>query len=66
MKIDPKWIKVVGLALGYPSTILACAILVMSLIENGVLSKGLGWTLFLLVVCQSLGLIVWYTLKVKK
>lgn len=66
MRIDPKWMKVVGLALGYPSTILACALLVMNLIESGVVSKGLGWGIFLLVVIQSLALIVWYTLKVKK
>ena len=66
VKIDPKWVKVVGLALGYPSTILACALLFMNLIEQGVLSKGLGWSLFLLIVLQSLFLIVWYAFRAKK
>ncbi len=66
MKIDPKWIRVVGIAMGLPSTIFALALVVMKLIEEGILSRGLGWGLFLLVVIQSLSLMVWYALKVNQ
>lgn len=66
MKLDPKWVRVVGIAMGLPSTIFALALVVMKLIEEGIVSRGLGWGVFLLVVVQSLALMVWYALKVNQ
>lgn len=66
MKIDPKWIRVVGIAMGLPSTIFALALVVMKLIEEGIVSRGLGWGVFILVVVQSLVLMVWFALKVNQ
>ncbi len=52
--------------MGLPSTIFALALVVMKLIEEGIVSRGLGWGVFILVVVQSLTLMVWFALKVNQ
>jgi ABC-type multidrug transport system permease subunit len=66
LKIDPKWVKLVGLALSFPSTIFVSAYLSMSLHQAGYLSKIQSVLLFLAVVLNSLFMIVYYAYKKNK
>ena len=63
MKIDKKWAKIVGLALSFPSTIFVGAYLSHVLYKNGLLSKPIAMILFLIIICNTLFLIVYYALR---
>lgn len=65
MKFDSKWIKVMALALSYPSTILFLAWGLMELVREGVLGYGLAVVIFLLVVVNTIYLLVVYAFKNK-
>ena len=63
---DVSWAKVLGLALSLPSTIIAAAIVFKELYERGFLPFWLAVLLFLLIVCNTLFLIVYYAYRRKK
>jgi len=61
--ISNKWIKVTALAIGYPSLILSTAILFHWLINENILSRLVGLSLFFLFVILNILLIVIYSYK---
>ncbi len=63
MKIAPKWIKVVALAMSLPSTIFVCAWAIWQLVEEGLISRGVGITILLAIVGNTLILMVLYAIK---
>ena len=65
MKLDPKWIKIVGIAMSLPSTIFVTAWLSMKLHEIGYISEVQAVLLFLAVVCNMLFMMVYYAVKRK-
>ncbi|MDD0854722.1 hypothetical protein HBN50_16555 [Halobacteriovorax sp. GB3] len=65
MLVQKKWAKVLGLAISFPSSIFGVALIVETLIENDVVSKKIGWLLFIVFIVNTISLMVWYALKVK-
>lgn len=65
IKLEKKWIKVVTLALGFPSIILFSAIAVSRLISLEIISKKIGIGFFFVIIFNSLLLMVWYAYKGK-
>lgn len=65
MKLDPKWIKIVGIALSLPSTIFITAIGTNKIHELGYLTKIQAVLLFLAIVLNMLFTMVYYALKKK-
>lgn len=63
MKIEKKYAKIVGLALSFPSTIFVGAYLSHILYKNEIVSKPIAVILFLLIICNTLFLIVYYALR---
>jgi len=57
--------KVLGLTLSLPSTIIGSAILTMGLMKEGYIPKWLAVILFLAIVFNIFFLIVWYAIKSK-
>jgi len=60
---DKKWLKVLALALSLPSTIFACAFGIWRLVENEIISRGVGITILLAIVINTLVWMVVYALK---
>ncbi len=54
---DKKWVKVMALAMGLPSTILFSSWSLMQLAEKGVISKTVAVVLFLIIISSLLYLI---------
>ena len=65
MSFDPRWAKVLGLALSLPTTILAMAWGVKELVDAGVLNWTWGIIIFLLVVGNTIVLMVLYAYRNK-
>ena len=65
MKFDPKWIKIMGLAMSLPTTIFVMAWGSMHLFKIGILSQVQAVLLFLAVVLNTLFLMVYYAYKRK-
>jgi purine-cytosine permease-like protein len=65
MKFDPKWIKIMGIAMSLPSTIFIMAWGSMHLHKIGILTQLQAVLLFLAVVCNMLFLMVYYAFKRK-
>lgn len=65
MKIDPKMVKTLALALSLPSTIFVTAFASMELVKSGVLSKLWGIILFIAVVGNTLFMMVYYAFRKK-
>jgi hypothetical protein len=63
MKLQSKYIKVLALALGLPSTILGVFILGQELVKNKVISETTAFTILLVIVVNSLFMIVKYGIK---
>ena len=66
MMLDRGWAKVTALALSLPSTIIAAAILASVLIKRGIVSTWVGWSIFLLMVVNTIVLLVIYAYRSKK
>ena len=60
-----KWIQIMGLAMGLPSTILAVAWGAMQLVKIGVLTKVQGVVILIVIVGSILFLMVYYAYKRK-
>ena len=60
MIFDKKYLKPLGIALSLQSTILGLAYFTYELINNGIISKGVGFTAFFLVIFNLLWLMVRY------
>lgn len=66
MRFDNSWAKVLGLALSLPSTIIGSALLLRELHKRDYLPFWVTILLFLLIVCNTLFLIVYYAYRRKK
>lgn len=66
MKFEMKWMKVLGLALSLPSTILGLAWLAWYLVDAKILSSSVAYTIFFLVIGNTLFLIVRFSKQDKK
>ncbi len=62
---DKKWLQVTGLALSFPSTILASAWIMKILVDNNYISKTWGIIIFLAIICNTIYLMVYYAFKNK-
>lgn len=62
---DPKWVKIMGLAMSLPSTIFIMAWGTMQLHKLGYLTQTEAVLLFLAVVCNILFMMVYYAYKKK-
>ncbi len=62
---NPKWMKVLGLAMSLPSTIFVTAWGTMQLHEKKILTQTQAVLLFLAIVLNMLGMMVYYALKRK-
>lgn len=60
-----KWLKILGLALSLPSTIIAMAFLAKTMVDQEILNWGWSITLFVLVVGNTIFLMVYYAYKIK-
>jgi len=65
MFYDKKWVKVVGLALGLPSTIFGSALVIHELVKSQVISKGVGIIILLAILGQIFYLMIYYAYKNK-
>lgn len=65
MRLDPKWAKIVGIALSFPSTIFISAWGSMHLHDLGFITKTQAVLIFLGLVCNVLFLMVYYAIKKK-
>ena len=65
MKLNNKWLPVVSLGLGLPSTILCLGIVTNYLVESHVVSAKLGYSIFFLTILYILGMISYYAIKRK-
>ncbi len=63
MKIPFKWVKVVGLALSLPSLIFVCAWTIFHFVDEKVITRGVGITILLAIVLNTLVMMVVYALK---
>jgi len=63
MKFESKYIKVLALALGLPSTILGVFLLGQELVKNKVLSESTAFLILLVIVVNSLFMIIKYGIK---
>lgn len=63
MKIQKKWIQVLGLAMSLPSLIFACAWFIFHLVDEQILTRSVGIIILLAIVINSLVLMVVYALK---
>jgi hypothetical protein len=63
MKLQSKYIKVLTLALGLPSTILGVFILGQQLVKNKMISETAAFIILLVIVLNSLFMIVKYGIK---
>ena len=64
--IDKKWVKVVGIAMGLPSTIFIAGWGTMQLVKMNILSKPLAVSLFLAIIGNSIFMMVYHAYKTKK
>tara|TARA_B100000927_G_C16257908_1_gene386243 strand:- start:13 stop:216 length:204 start_codon:yes stop_codon:yes gene_type:complete len=55
-----KYLKVLGLAISFPSTILTLAFGVFKLVEAGVVSRNIGFGIFFVVIFNILWLMIRY------
>lgn len=55
---DKKWVQIVGMALSFPSMILIMALGTMELIKADIVSKALGWSIYILVIFNFIFLMV--------
>lgn len=55
-----KYLKVLGLAISFPSTILTLAFGIFKLVEAGVVSKNIGFGIFFIVIFNILWLMIRY------
>ncbi len=62
---DRKWIKVLGIAMSLPSTIFVTAWGTMQLHEKKILSQTQAVLLFLAIIINMIGMMVYYALKRK-
>jgi hypothetical protein len=60
-----KYLKVLGLAISFPSTILTLAFGVHKLVDQGLVSRNLGFGLFFIVIFNILWLMVRYAFNKK-
>ncbi len=58
MKIDQKWLKVTGIAVGLPGLIFTSAFVLFKLSEKNLLAKLHAIVIFLLIIFYSLFLLV--------
>jgi hypothetical protein len=65
MKASANWLKIMALGLSLPGTIFFMAWGTMKIVEMGYISKPVGFGIFLAVVVNSLGMIVYYALNKK-
>ena len=65
MKVERKWIKVVGLALSLPSTIFASAFFINVLVEKQLISQLVGLLIFLAIIGNIFYLIIYHAYKNK-
>ena len=65
IKFDPKYIKVLGLALSFPSLILSLAYCTYLLVENEIVSMAVGYSIFFIVIFNILWLMIRYALNKK-
>lgn len=65
MKFDPKWIRIMGIAMSLPSTIFVSAYGTMQLHKLGYLTQVQAVLLFLAIVCNMLFMMVYYAFKKK-
>jgi hypothetical protein len=65
LKIDRKWVKTLGLALSFPSTIFGAAASLFWAVGQGYISKLVAILVFLLVIGNILFLMVYYAFKNK-
>jgi hypothetical protein len=63
---DKKWIQIIGMALSFPSIILIMALGTMELIKSGVVSRGVGWSIYILVIFNFIFLMVRFAFIKKK
>ncbi|MCP4913770.1 MAG: hypothetical protein GY909_11700 [Oligoflexia bacterium] len=60
MKVKASWLRVMGLAVSLPSTIFGLAWFMMKLVEMEVFSKGVGFSIFLLVISSTFYMMIHY------
>tara|TARA_R110000868_G_scaffold55424_2_gene172255 strand:+ start:10179 stop:10385 length:207 start_codon:yes stop_codon:yes gene_type:complete len=63
MKIQKKWIQVLGLAMSLPSLIFACAWFIFHLVSIDIITRGVGIIILLAIVVNTLVMMVVYALK---
>ena len=65
MKSNKKWLGVLSIALSIPSTIAGLALLIHEFVKNDILSRDIGFLIFLLVILGMLWLMVSYAFTKK-
>lgn len=63
---DKKWIQIIGMALSFPSMILIMALGTMELIKSGIVSRAVGWSIYILVIFNFIFLMVRFAFIKKK
>ena len=65
MMKNGKYLKVLGLAISFPSTILFLAFGISKLVEEGIINRSLGFGIFFIVIFNILWLMVRYAFNKK-
>ncbi len=65
MQLQKKWLPVVSLALGLPSTILFSAIFLLDLVKKGIISQFFAVIIFLAIIIHIILIMVIYAVKRK-
>lgn len=65
MRFERKWMPIVSLALGLPSTILVSAVGLWQLVEEKIISENTAMFLFLALIAQMIFMMVYYANKRK-
>ena len=65
MKVTGRWARILGIGMSIPSTIFVMAWGTHEAIEAGLVSKPIGWLLFMLVIAQSFYLLIYTVMKKK-
>lgn len=66
LPMDKKLLAIMGLAMALPTTVLAVAYVIYKLIEEGLISNGLGITLLVAVIANFFFLMFRYLRKERK
>jgi len=66
IKFEKKYLQILGLAISFPSFILALAWGTHQIIKAGVLSPAVGWSIFFIAIANFIFLLIKFAFQKKK